>query len=94
MPHCLSHSCLFWEILGLGAESKAACGERGAGCQQRTRLLCLWPALASQPILGKAAAAAGGGVLRDGPESASRNAQDALFPTLPTNVLGPGRGGS
>lgn len=49
-----------------------------------------WPALASPPILGKAA----GGALRDGCESAQRNVEDALFPAHQrTNVLGPGRGG-
>lgn len=35
-----------------------------------------------------------GGALRDGRESACRNAEDALFPACQrTNVPGPGRGG-
>lgn len=49
--------------------------ERGAGREPRSARP------RSQPILGKAAAAA----LRDGGESARRNAQDALFPAPRTN---------
>ena len=60
--------------------------------EQRTPGCHVWPAPASRPILGKAAAVA----LRAGDESACKNVQDALFSALPTlrrNVLGPGCGG-
>lgn len=79
---CRSLSCLFWEILGWEPSAALPLGARGG---ERA-------ALGPPSLPTNFGQSGGGGALRAGGESARRNAQDALFPALRTNVLGPGRG--
>lgn len=76
-----------------GGAAQSDRGELGAGKRAADLLEAVFGP-PSPPDQFWAKLSGGSGALRDGRESARRNAQDALFPVLRTNVLGLGRGGA